>query len=176
MTTIMKTLKVCFFVLCGALLLACGGPEEPTQKITEEQFKSYFPYSNGDRMVFFNDLIGDVTYTVLESSSINSANKMNIKVTMVGTNYLGEQLYFILLNGEVADNKIIKIEFSQGLEDSMNTNGTIPANGSYVFDVSAGETLPSVITLSDGSIIEQDKGITYFVDFDSEKWYFKKRL
>jgi hypothetical protein len=156
-------------------LLACGGSEGPSQTITEAQLKSYFPYSNGDRIVFFNDLMGDVTYTVLESTLRDSSHIMNVNVTMVGANYMGEQLYYLVMNAKVTDNKIIKIDFFQGLESSPNAN-ELSDGESFVYDVSADGELPSIITLSKGSVIQRDKGITSFIDFDSEKWYFKKRL
>ena len=171
----MKNLKFSILLLCSMFLLACGGSGEPSQTITEAQLKSYFPYSNGDRIVFYNDLMGDVTYTVLESALRDSSNIKNVNVTMVGTNYMGEQLYYLVLHAKVTDKKILKIDFFQGLESSPKTN-ELSGGESFVYDVSADGELPSIITLSKGSIIQRDKGITSFVDFDSEKWYFKKRL
>lgn len=174
-----KCMKMCLAAIVMLGFASCGQnePETPTLTpiITESQVKSYFPYGNGDRIVFFNDLIGDITYTVSEATFNTNASNMEANVTMFGTNYLGEQLYFITLKAEVANKRILKIEFSQGIEEPQLTNAT-SKTGSYVYEASESSELSQSITLSDGSIIKQEEGLVYFVDFDAEKWYFKKRL
>ena len=179
----MKT-KLFLFLLICFVFAGCDKKNEPTQiSISEDLLKSYFPYQNGDRLTFFNDLMGNVNYTVLESSFRKEEGKMIVTVNMTGANYKGEQLYFILLDAVVENEHVLTINYRQSLQESSQTNSLLSANavsnstnGSFTYDAETGSELPKTITLSDGSIIKQNEGLTYFIDYDSEKWYFKKRL
>ena len=185
--------KKLLLLLAGCVVMfGCKSADEPQtstgepqneKMITEQVLKSYFPYKNGDRIVYFNDLIGDMNYTVVESAFRNESDKMILSVNMFGYDVMGNQLCILSLVGEVTEKHLLKIEYTQGLNNSPSENSVqqlnnVPSStsGSFVFKKKKKGNLPATITLSDGSIIKQNEGLTYFIDFDTEKWYFKKRL
>lgn len=177
--TIMKK-RFLFLLLTCAALFACKPAEEPqTNTISEELLKSYFPYQETDRIAFFNDLIGDMNYTVVKTSFLNEEGQMILTVVMEGANIRGDKLCHLSLQAIVTENHILNIGYNQALisDDMINANNiSSSASGTFVYDVQKDGNLPQTIKLSNESIIKQQEGLTYFLDYDSEKWYFKKRL
>lgn len=180
----MKARSFLFIIMSCLLVVGCTKksedeptptPSEPSYtKITEDMLKSYFPYAVDDQIVFRNEILSveDNIYTVKECTFTNKAGKMNLAISMNGKQILNEKDQFIMeWNAEVTDNKILKIDFVQYLI-VQPSNKTI---GTYTYDASKDGELPAKITLSNGAIIQQDKGLTYYEDYDSGKWYFLKR-
>ena len=178
----MKTKTFLLIALSCLLVVGCKKseekndptPPEPTfTKITEDQLKSYFPYAVDDKIIFRSNLTrNDHTYTVQECSFTNKAGKMNLAVSMKGREpFADHDQLTIELKAEVTDNKILKIDFLQYLIVQPASRTT----GSYTYDASKNDSLPATITLSDGTVIKQDKGLSSYIDYDSEEWAFLRR-
>ncbi len=177
----MKAKSFLFIIMSCLLVVGCTkkSEDEPTPpepsftKITEDQVKSYFPYAVDDQIVFRGEGWSDHTYTVKESSFTNKAGKMNLAVSMTGrdTFISSKDTYTIELKVEVTDNKILKIDFLQylNIQPSSKTTGT------YTYDASKNDSLPEKIVLTNGAIVQKDKGLVYYEDYDSYKLYFLRR-
>lgn len=174
----MKARTFLFIVLSCLLVVGCkksqNEPEEPLPQetptvITEEQLMSYFPYKNGDRILFERYDLEKVIYTVEDVKTSKDAGKIHLDISMSGTEYLDPTTpYYITLTAEVTD-KQFKIDFSQQLY-------VFPATkGNYVYE-GKGEELPETITFSNNAVIKKDKGLIYYKDADSGEWNFLKRL
>ena len=148
-------------------------PQEPTfTKITEDQVKSYFPYTTGRRLAFETESYTDLYYTVTEAKLTNNSNKMELYVSMKGeeSGSTGVAYEIIDMKTTVTDSKILKTEFSNY---SVYYSSKIwETTGSYTYDASKNDSLPEKIVLSNGAIIQKDKGLIYYEGYDSTKWYF----
>ena len=179
--TFMKAKTLFLILLSSMLIVGCKNkseenneptPPEPSfTKITEDQVKSYFPYAVDDKIIFYNDRILDANYTVKDFTLTNKSDKLNILVTMTGTDFMGTETYAMELKAELISNKILKMDFSERIITIPTSNVT----GTYTYDASKGEELPTEIILSNGAIIKKDKGLVYYEDYDSNPWNFLRR-
>ena len=177
----MKAKNVFYLLLSCLLIVGCKNkseenneptPPEPSfTKITEDQVKSYFPYAVDDKIIFYNDRILDAIYTVKDFTLTNKSDKLNILVTMTGNDFMGTETYAMELKAELISNKILKMDFSERIITIPTSNVT----GTYTYDASKGEELPTEIILSNGAIIKKDKGLVYYEDYDSNPWNFLRR-
>ena len=175
--------KTLFLILLSSLLVVgCKNkseenneptPPEPTfTKITEDQVKSYFPYTTGRRLAFETESYATIYYTVKEAKLTNNSNKMELYVSMKGeeSGSTGVAYDIIDMKTTVTDSKILKIEFTNY---SVYSSSKIwETTGSYTYDASKNDSLPEKIVLSNGAIIQKDKGLIYYEGYDSTKWYF----
>ena len=179
----MKATKLLLIALSCMLIVGCkksqnepeeSQPQGTTTVITEDQLKSYFPYAVGDKIVFRNDdQFYDYTYTVKVYSFTNQAGKMNLIVSMKGSDSssIDPEVLSIELKAEVTDNKILKIDFENSIKNMPKSIVT----GTYTYDASKEDELLEKITLSNGAIIKEKKGLVYYEDYESGEWYFLKR-
>lgn len=178
----MKARTFLFIVLSCLLVVGCTKksedeptptPSEPTfTKITEEQLMSYFPYTTGRRLAFETESYATIYYTVKEAKLTNNSNKMELYVSMKGEGdgSTGVAYQVIDMKTTVTDSKILKTEFANYLIYSSDKKWE--TTGSYTYDASKNDSLPEKIVLSNGAIIQKDKGLIYYEDYDSYKWYF----
>ncbi|MBR0195678.1 MAG: hypothetical protein IJQ32_05520 [Paludibacteraceae bacterium] len=149
-------------------------PPEPTfTKITEDQLKSYFPYTVGKRLAFESEeSTADLYYTIKEVKFTNNSNKMELFVSMKeeGVHTTGLSYQVIEMKTIVTDSKILKTEFTN--YRIYSSSKVWETTGSYTYDASKNDSLPEKIVLSNGAIIQKDKGLVYYEDHDSYKWYF----
>lgn len=187
----MKT-KLFLFILSGMVLISCTKkadeptPPEPEPQpqpeqvdtIGQDMLLSYFPYKTADRIVYYNDLIGNINYTVVESRFTKEDSVMHVSVMMWGVDMIDPELFYVIkIEAQVTNRQVLQVDFTYTLDTgSEETAEWNVARGSYTYDAASKEKLPASITLSNGSIIKQNEGLIYFVDYDAEKWYFNKRL
>lgn len=178
----MKAKSFLFIVLSCLLVVGCKKseekneptPSEPTfTKITEDQLKSYFPYAVGKRLGFDSEeSTADLYYTIKEVKFTNNSNKMELFVSMKGegSGSTGIAYQIIDMKTTVTNGKILNTEFTN--YKIYNSSKLWETTASYTYDASKNDSLPEKITLSNGAIIKKDKGLVYYEDNDSYKWYF----
>ena len=177
----MKTKLFIFLLGCFALI-SCNKqsknePASPSESggsaatISESTLKSYFPYEKGDRIKYLGYFV-NMTYTVSDAVYTTYENNKKIKISMKGSDLTGDYETDMQLVGTVTDNTKLQIDF----HINVSAAPAYEAKGTYSFDASKGDKLPESITLSNGSIIKQNEGLTYFKDYEGEEWNFSRRL
>ena len=87
-----------------------------------------------------------------------------------GVHTTGLSYQVIEMKTIVTDSKILKTEFTN--YRIYSSSKVWETTGSYTYDASKNDSLPEKIVLSNGAIIQKDKGLVYYEDHDSYKWYF----
>ena len=178
----MKTKTLFLILLSSLLVVGCKNkseenneptPPEPSfTKITEEQLMSYFPYTTGRRLAFETESYATLYYTVTEAKLTNNSNIMELNVSMKeeGVETTGLTYQVIDMKTTVTDSKILKTEFTN--YRVYSSSKMWETTGSYTYDASKNDSLPEKIVLTNGAIVQKDKGLIYYEDYDSYKWYF----
>ena len=168
----MKTTKLLCLIMSCTLMMACNKksdePQSPTNDtISAAVLQSYFPYKYLDNISYRSDGWSVIKYTVTSSQLGYEENKMFLNTTMTGSvsGSASSNNIIIQLNAEVINGTLLKIDFQNTVANIYKSSGT------YTYDASQIEEIPTTITLSNGSIIEKNKGLTLYVDSDLEKWY-----
>ena len=181
----MKAKTLLLIALSSLLVVGCKKSEEnnePTSpepsftKITEDQLKSYFPYTVGDEYIFRCEVgVEDRIFRVADYSFTNKAGKMTVDVSLIGRERYSsdDEFLSIDLKAEVTDNKILKMSSEYDYIIYMPVGTKVL--GTYTYDASKNDSLPAKISLSDVATIKKDIGLSYYVDDVGYQFYFLKR-
>lgn len=175
----MKATKLLLLVLSCMLVIGCKKnnsdeptpPSQQTDTISAQLLKSYFPYTNMEKIEFVS-VTRLVTYSVINSKLSYKDKQMSLYTTMSGKE-LGDTTphYHLSLSADVTNGTVLRIDFSylEGIEE---------LKASYTHDITKDGKLPETIEFSGDNIkvtIKKDKGlIEYFNLLMNDRWQFRR--
>ena len=176
----MKATKLLVIALSCMLVIGCkknnteDEPASPTPQypvITMDSLKSYFPYKTGDRIIFTNGGL-HITYTVNEATFVSKNDKMNVNITMDGTVSTYRTPFYMQLTAEVTNQHVLKSTFYVAMPSSDQY--IYPKEDTYEYDTAKSGKLPDKFNYSNGTIVEKEYGLSYYVDGFGDKWHLDR--